>query len=227
MLTYDMLVNIDLYKNMKIKNLYEFTTNEAEKKLKEYLSKETDRDIEVKILDSNFDSYSPPITGTVPYTGENVYTTNVSSSQQEYWEVKEVNKKTSDILDECRSKFKVYSYYNNEKLDEMFPIPKMTTRKFKANIEADEDLKNMSANELEKAGIEGITLRERLLLELQYFNKTGGHLGVENWTLCSGSRYSDGSVPSVRWDSSYDLLYVDWSAPDVSNDYLRSRAVVS
>ena len=37
---------------MKIKILYEFTLNEAEKKLAEYLSRETDRDVEVKIIEA-------------------------------------------------------------------------------------------------------------------------------------------------------------------------------
>jgi hypothetical protein len=185
---------------MKIKNLYEFDKDEAEKKLAEYLSKETDRDVEVKIIDI---------------------------INKEYWEVKEVNKKTSEILDECRSKFNVYSSYDNKQLNKYFPIPEMTTRKFKANIEADEDLRNMSADDLEKKGIKGITLRERLILELQYFNETGKHLDINNWTLCSGSRDSGGFIPYVYWYSSYGRLYVRWCGSDDSGDVLRSRAGVS
>lgn len=91
--------------------------------------------------------------------------------------------------------------------------------------EADEDLKNKSANDLEKEGIPGITLRERLLYELAYFNKTGQHLDVKNVTLCAGSRDSGGRVPRVRWGS--DELYVRWYAPGSRGDDLRSRRAVS
>ena len=98
---------------------------------------------------------------------------------------------------------------------------------FNKNIEADEEFKNLSANKLKNMNHQGITLMERLLLEVLYFDKTKKHLDINNWTLCSGSRFSDGDVPFVHWNS-YDVeLYVFWCSPDHSNDDLRSRAVVS
>jgi len=96
---------------------------------------------------------------------------------------------------------------------------------FAPNIEADENFKNLSANDLKDKGIVGITLPERLKLEIQYFKATGKHLDIENITLCSGSRYSDGYVPHVHW---YDVeVFVYWYYPVRANDSLRSRQAVS
>jgi len=98
---------------------------------------------------------------------------------------------------------------------------------FKRTVEADEVNKNLSANELSKRSHKGITLLERLLLELGYFLAAGGHLDINNWTLCSGSRYSGGHVPSVRWDSDYRRVRVYWYSPGLADGYLRSRSAVS
>lgn len=98
---------------------------------------------------------------------------------------------------------------------------------FNRNIEADEEFKNMSANDLAKKGHKGITLFERLLLEVLYYNKTKEHLDINNWTLCSGSRFSDGHVPCVHWYSGHGKLNVFWYFPDGSGGGLGSRSVVS
>jgi len=97
---------------------------------------------------------------------------------------------------------------------------------FRKNIEADEEFKNLSANQLKEKGISGITLLERLLLEALYFSATLEHLDVSNVTLCSGSRFSDGHVPYVLWDSVASKLVVHWYSPDDSSDYLRARVAV-
>lgn len=64
-------------------------------------------------------------------------------------------------------------------------------------VEADEEHRSKSARDLK--AVAGITLRERLMLELWYEWKRDQHLDVENYTLCSGSRDDCGNVPSVRW----------------------------
>lgn len=92
-------------------------------------------------------------------------------------------------------------------------------------VEADEELKNKSANDLKKEDIPGITLGERLLYELKFFDETGKHLDVDNWTICAGSRGRDGDVPRVHW---YDgEVSVNWDGPGHRRDYIRARAVVS
>jgi hypothetical protein len=98
---------------------------------------------------------------------------------------------------------------------------------FAKNVEADEENKSLSVDTLKSRGHKGITLLERLLLELAYFMATGKHLDVDNWTLCTGSRDRDGDVPSVRWSSDYREVYVYWCGSDDSGDGLRSRSAVS
>lgn len=133
---------------------------------------------------------------------------------------------TSELLQKCRDKFNVYSYYDDKKLDKDFPIPKeATTRYFNWNIEADKNLENKSADDLEKNEIKVITLRERIILELEYFNLTGKHLDNDNVTLCSGSRYSDGYVPCARWRGG--RFSVDWYCHGSGDPFLRAREAVS
>lgn len=71
--------------------------------------------------------------------------------------------------------------------------------------------------------LKGITLRERLLLEIAYFKETGDHLDINNWTLCSGSRSSDGSVPYVRWYPDDGEVRVYWYCSGDRYSRLRSR----
>ena len=99
--------------------------------------------------------------------------------------------------------------------------------KFLKTIEADSELKDKSAETLAKENIKGITLLERLLLELGYFLATGNHLDIENVTLCSGSRNSGGRVPGVGWSADRRRVYVGWDRPSDSGSRLRARAVVS
>jgi len=95
---------------------------------------------------------------------------------------------------------------------------------FRDRREADEELKNLSANQLAQKKILGITLLERLLYELKYWDENSGHLDIANWTLCSGSRDVDGYVPNVIWD--YGKLKVNWSDSNYCYDNLRARAAV-
>lgn len=143
--------------------------------------------------------------------------------KNEYFKITDDGKlKTSELLAKCRDKFEVWSWSNDEDLDKDFPKPKKTTtRYFLKNIEADRDLASKSAQDLEKEGIEGITLRERILMELSYFKETGKHLDIDNWTLCSGSRGSVGEVPDARWYGGKFFVY--WYDPSHRYPYLRSR----
>lgn len=93
---------------------------------------------------------------------------------------------------------------------------------FKPNIEADEENKNKSANDLKD--VKTITLEERLILELQYFKATGKHLDIINWTLCAGSRGTDGHVPSASWND-YQFQ-VGYYRPDYSDGSIRARSAV-
>ncbi len=96
---------------------------------------------------------------------------------------------------------------------------------FADNIEADEYTRYWSAKEVKERGIQGITLSERLKMEIEYFKKTGKHLDNENITLCTGSHDNDNGVPKVNWDS--DRLDVGWYDSDCSNNDLRTRVVIT
>lgn len=145
------------------------------------------------------------------------------------FEVKEVNKKTSELLRECKKLFPIWTYKDIDEFDKNFPIPKeLTTRYFQENIEADEKYKNMSWNDLnEKYDInEFMTFRERIILGLDYFKKTGKHLDNENWTLTS-SRDSDGDVPGMGFSPHGGKVYFYYWNADYSDGDLRARRAVS
>lgn len=92
-------------------------------------------------------------------------------------------------------------------------------------VEADEELKNLSANDLKCQKISGITLEERLVYELKFFKETGKHLDIQNITLCAGSRCGAGCVSGVDWGDGN--LGVIWYGSVNASDELRSRQAVS
>jgi len=92
---------------------------------------------------------------------------------------------------------------------------------------ADEEFRNLSANNLAQRGVPGVTLYERLVMGTWYYVKTGEHLDAQDVTLCSGSRCDDGRVPIVYWHSCRRGLDVSWCGPDSRDVGLRCREVVS
>jgi len=94
-------------------------------------------------------------------------------------------------------------------------------------VEADEELKNLSGDDIRSRSQATMTLLERLLYELKYFSERGAHLDVANITLCAGSRYRDGDVPDVDWYGVYGRLCVSACSASHRGDSLRPRAVVS
>ncbi len=97
---------------------------------------------------------------------------------------------------------------------------------FKRSVEADEENRNLSTEDLKKKGNKGITLLERLLLELGYFVSTGQHLDVETVTLCAGSLHRNGDTPRVCYRSDSLKIYVCWCGSRDQCDHLRPRSSV-
>ena len=93
---------------------------------------------------------------------------------------------------------------------------------FRACIEADKEFKNLSANQIKTMGIKGITLPERLVLEIKHFLKTGQRLDMKYITLCTGSRYDGGGVPGV-YSSVVGGVCVDEFSSGYSDGLLRVR----
>lgn len=133
------------------------------------------------------------------------------------------------VLDECKKRFTVSCYWDD--LDKSITQnDRMSNQEYsiliKDTIEADKKYENMSANKIKGKDINGITLVERLLLEIKYFDETGNHLDINTITLCTGSRDSDGGVPCVYWNPDADRLGVYSSGPDDSGRRLCAREVV-
>jgi hypothetical protein len=90
-------------------------------------------------------------------------------------------------------------------------------------VEADEEYQDLSANDVAVRGIAGTTLLERELLELKYWHDTQRHLDLGNVTLCTGSRFADGSVPGAYWNDGG--FGVTWRDPAGRVPGLRVREV--
>ncbi len=138
--------------------------------------------------------------------------------------------KPNQIFKKLQEKFNCYKYIDN--LDDVEIIADRPDTDIYAiwvrdRVEADVELKNKSANQIQEEGINPITLEERLLLELYYYRENNKkHLDIQNRTLAAGSRGPLGRVPSVSWHADDRKLYVCWyDASDAYGD-LRCRQVV-
>ncbi len=126
----------------------------------------------------------------------------------------------------CRDRFPTWTYYDD--LDADVTKNDRTSRATYAfwvrdRVEADEKLANKSANDLASEKIPCETLLERIVMELDFFERTKGHLDIQNVTLCAGSRYRDGRVPCVSWYGG--RFCVGSCGPSDSHSFLRGRRV--
>lgn len=129
-----------------------------------------------------------------------------------------------------RQKFKVW--VNGEDLDGSVTV---NTRKadkhyavwVRTGEEPDAEYLGKSTREADSESKVGMTLLERLVLELKYFVETGKHLDAKGVTFCTGSRYSGGSVPSVCWDEPDGGVYVFTYSVDDSGSTCGLRQAVS
>jgi hypothetical protein len=133
------------------------------------------------------------------------------------------------LFDKCKESFPSWKY-TDRSLDEAITSDRTSKNGHYAiwvrdRVEADEENKGLSVNQLKKRGTTENTLEERMLYELKFFKEIGDHLDKSNWTLCSGSRHADGDVPSAGWSG--DEFKVHWYYLDSADDDLRSRSVVS
>jgi hypothetical protein len=140
--------------------------------------------------------------------------------------------KIQQAYDSCARLFPCWKY-TDASLDEIGTVNDRDPSKgsyaiwIRERVEADEEWKNKSADQLKERGILGITLLERLLYEMKFFKETGRHLDVKNVTLCVGSRYRDGHVLSVNFSELGGKVDVDWYHPGFAYGNLRTREVVS
>lgn len=153
------------------------------------------------------------------------FETVTDSHELDYWTINIPKGLTEEqVYEDCKELFSCSNYIELKNITSVRTSKKAYFIKVKANIEADKNLKNLSANDLKEKGINGITLLERLVLEKDYFKKTGQHLDIDNITLCSGSCNSDGRFPGVFWYG--DGLRVRWSSTGNKNPVWRAREVI-
>lgn len=131
----------------------------------------------------------------------------------------------------CKSRFGSWKWTNDD-LDKIVTSDRTAADGpyaiwVRDRVEADEELANKSYNDLKAGNILGVTFEERLLDELKYHFRTGSHKDIQNVTLCSGSRYSDGNIPGVGWRGYYDGLGVSRRHVGYRSLGLRSRQAVS
>lgn len=134
------------------------------------------------------------------------------------------------MIESMRSRFTVRTYVDD--LDRDIPIHDQHPRRgsyavaFKDTIEADEDLKNLLADQLAEPErrVKPITTFERFVMEDECLDRTKGHCDVNNVTLCAGSRDRGGRVPGARWGGV--RFSVDWYGAASHGPYLRARAAV-
>lgn len=91
--------------------------------------------------------------------------------------------------------------------------------------EADAEFRNMSADDCLARLVNGITLEEQLLFNEDWFLRHGTHLDEKSWTLCTGSRYSDGNVPCVSCCDGD--VRVRWAEHGLAAPVMGVRQVVS
>lgn len=132
---------------------------------------------------------------------------------------------------QCQKRFQCWRWTNNN-LDEVVVHNERSAKTgsyaiwVKDEVEADENLRNLSANDIKSENLTTETLAERLIHELKFFDETGNHLDIINWTLCAGSRDSEGG-PHVHWYPFCDEMRIFWCLPDRRDGYLRARQAVS
>ncbi len=133
----------------------------------------------------------------------------------------------NEVFDACTKVFKTWRYQSN--LDIIRDVVQRPVGPYvvwvRDTVEADSDMANRSAKVIEKDGVNTLTLKERMLLELKYHDETGKHLDVKSVTLCAGSRCPVGRVPYCCW--SLGAFGVSLYGFVSRNLYFRARLAVS
>lgn len=128
------------------------------------------------------------------------------------------------LFNKCLGQFDAHSCIGDDLNNISDKVSKNYSFWVRAIQEVDENLRNLSADDLKQKSIIGITFIGRLLFELKYFDETEMHLDIEHFTLCTASRCLNGLIPSVHWHG--DKIRVLWYSPSDRHDLLGSRSVV-
>lgn len=125
------------------------------------------------------------------------------------------------FYDICQNKFPCWSYAGD--IDEII-IDRSGRKPVKTYAIWVPDIKEVSTNPFgNRDDVESINLLERLILELDYWFQTGGHLDERSATLCRGSRDLDGNIPVVFWGGAGLAIH---KCPKFAESRFCSRPVV-
>lgn len=98
---------------------------------------------------------------------------------------------------------------------------------FARSVEPDRRDEVFSADELANQSVSGATLLERSVLGFGYVVTTGSHLDEVDTTLCIGSRFSNGEVPSMCFKIGATGVFIGRFLPSDKFDRIRARIVTS
>ena len=118
------------------------------------------------------------------------------------------------LFEKCGELFGVWKYYSGEINDDFVQSERKAAKGAyaiwtKDAVGPDEELKNVSKKDFKTKIFNGITLSERLLMELKFHNETGEHLDQNSATICSGSNFSSWKIPMVFWNG--EKIAIDWT----------------
>lgn len=134
----------------------------------------------------------------------------------------------NQVYDACEKQFPCWRYREDLdgsiKTDERDPKNGTYAIWVRDRQEADEENKNQSYDQRRKQECQDETILEHMLHKLKYFDETGKHLDINNWTLTS-SLDSGGGAVGARWPCGRFNVRC-WRVGD-HNDYLRARSAVS
>lgn len=143
--------------------------------------------------------------------------------------------KQNTLRDICQGLFPCRFFQSdldqNVPFHDRFPLAWSYAIRVRDRVEADEELKNLSADQLAKAEIATETLLERLVHEVDFFKTTKKHLDpMSTSTLCAGSRYASyarGKVPGADLSGGECGEFgIDCYDSDTAGDNLRARAII-
>lgn len=104
----------------------------------------------------------------------------------------------TNTLTTC-SKCEMQDFHNHIRVMQDDRSPRQRTYSFliRNTIEADSVHRNKPVLSFQEQKLRGITLLERLVLELFFWYQNQKHLDLSGFTVCSGSRWDNNSVPLI------------------------------
>ncbi len=141
--------------------------------------------------------------------------------------ITETTKKTSELMKLLRKETSIYSYWDDKKLDDNFPVPeKSTTREFSDNLEP--DVLGKSHDDFTKEyGDRMMTIREYIIEQTRRAKNKETMLDEKNWTFFRG-RLPSGRVARGDWDPDlrYRRVRFDWGSADRVNADCGARLAI-